>query len=398
MSTDTSNSSSTSDGDRANTISIIDVLLILARNRDRILKIVFGFALIGFIYSVAAPVEYTTSSKVIREVGEGGLGLPPSLSSLSGGFGIDLGGMRNEGLSPDAVPEILSSREVRLNVARDTISAPGSSQRMTLVEYVNRDPGVGSLILDYTVKLPITLYQLTKTEDAASDMVVQSDSSVIYMTEEEVRTLKWLAEQINSSIDAQNGIMSIYARAESPQLSVALMRSVINHLTSRVREIQTVKTRRNLVYIRDRFEEAEQELRKQENRLASFLESNKGRTTPTLRFQENRFQRQVRFAEQIYSNLQEQLTRAKLTLERQKPVLTIVEAPSLPNRPTSPRRALIVVLSLILGGIAGVSIVVFEALFKAMEANQKEDKIKEIKSAFHPQSIWKEAKRSLFNR
>jgi len=374
---------------REDEVSLLDILLVLARNRALILRTVLVFALLGVTYSLLASEEYTSSAKVVREAQTegGGLSLPGGISpGMLSGLGINLGGATS-GLTPAAFPDVLQSREVRLAVVRDTFRFPDVERPMTFVEYVNRPPGPLGLFLKYTLKLPFTLKKALS--EAVSGPPVPAGTTAtgepVIPSEEEDKALEVIAEKVSATVDEETGLMTIAVTAGGPQLAANLTKSFVSHLTTRVREIRTQKVGERLQFVKQRFQEAEQELEVAEDRLAQFLERNQNPTTATLQFRRDRLQRQVSFKEQLYSELQSQLTQARLDLQRRQPVVTVVEQPVPPIERSAPQRTLIVLFSLILGGFIGVA----GAFAKTFVENTEQDtegrkKLDEIRDAFYP--------------
>jgi uncharacterized protein involved in exopolysaccharide biosynthesis len=370
-------------------VSLLDILLVLARHKTLIVRTVLVFTLLGMTYALLAPEEYTSSATVVRESqeGGGGMSLPGGISpgALSG-LGISLGGAAS-GLTPQAFPDVLQSREVRLAVVRDTFRFPDAERPMTFVEYVNRPPGLLGHVLNYTLLLPWTL------KGAFGDAISGSPAPVgttdagrpVIPSEEEDEALKSISDKISASVDEETGLMTISVTAGGPQLAAELTESFLDHFTTRVREIRTEKVRERLQFVESRFQEAEQELETAEEQLAQFLERNQNPTTASLQFRRDRLQRQVSFKEQLYSELQSQLTQTRLDLQRRQPVVTVVEEPVPPMNRSAPQRTLIVLLSLILGGLSGIGVAFMSTLFKNVEERTKEqEKLSEIREAFYP--------------
>jgi uncharacterized protein involved in exopolysaccharide biosynthesis len=141
--------------------------------------------------------------------------------------------------------------------------------------------------------------------------------------------------------------------------------------------------------VEKRFEAAEQELETAEDRLAQFLEQNQNPTTATLQFRRDRLRRQVSFKEQLYSELQSQLTQTRLDLQRRQPVVTVVEEPVVPMRKSSPRRTFTVLMMLILGGIIGVVGSFTNEYYNTMKRDPSEkEKIDEITTTVIPNDLY----------
>jgi len=274
---------------------------------------------LGVTYALLAPEEFTSSAKVVREAQPegGGLNLPGGISAGAlSGLGVNLGSATS-GLSPAAFPRVLQSREVRLAVVRDTFRFPEFRRPMTFVEYANRPPNALGLISKYTLRLPFTIVEaLTKEETGQPAPAGTTDTGMpVLPSEEENKALEVISGKVSTSIDEETGLMTISVTAEGPRLAAGLTQSFVSNLTTRVREIRTKKVRRRLQFVKQRFQEAEQELERAEDQLATFLERNQNPTTATLQFRRDRLQRQVSFKEQLYSELQSQLTQTRLDLQ-----------------------------------------------------------------------------------
>jgi uncharacterized protein involved in exopolysaccharide biosynthesis len=175
-------------------------------------------------------------------------------------------------------------------------------------------------------------------------------------------------------------------------LSARLNRRFIDHLRSRVREIRTKSTQQNLNFVQQRFAQVQTELEAAEDRLSQFLERNRsvlsGGRAPQLEFQRDRLQRQVTFKEQLYSQLQTRVTETQLQLQKQQPVVTIAETPAPPMEPSAPKRTLIVLLSLILGGFVGTGIAIVLQSTQNQDGEMQE-KYDEVKRSFTVRGLWR---------
>ncbi|PSQ97771.1 MAG: chain-length determining protein [Bacteroidetes bacterium SW_9_63_38] len=375
---------------REDEVSLLDILLVLARNKTLILRTVLVFTLLGVTYSVLAPLEYTSETKVAREAKSKGPDLPSGLGGIAGGLaggaisGI-LGGASG-GLGPQAFPEVLKGRAVRLAVVRDTFRFPDAERPMTYVDYVNRPPGILGTILNYTVKLPWTLKEkVTEASRAPAPAGTAEAGQPLIPSEEEDEALESIEERIAATVSQETGLMTIAVTAGGPQLASSLAESFLDHFTTRVRTIRTEKVREQLQFVEGRFEEAEQELEVAEDRLAQFLERNQNPTTATLQFRRDRLQRQVSFKEQLYSELQSQLTQTRLDLQQRQPVVTVVEEPVPPTNRSAPKRTLIVLLSVVFGAFSGLMGAFVKASVENADKNEEEqEKLTEIRERLIP--------------
>lgn len=374
-------------------VSLLDILLVLARHKTLIVRTVLVFTLLGVTYALLAPEEFTSEARVVREAQSEGGDLPGGISggALSG-FGINLGGSAS-GLTPAAFPDVLTSREVRLEVVRDTFRFSDTERPMTFVDYANRPPGPLSTVLDYTLWLPWTLKGMVGRAISRSPAPAGTTDTgePLIPSEEEDNALKTVGNMISASVDEETGLMTISVTAGGPQLASDLAQSFLDHFATRVREIRTEKVRERLSFVEGRFEEAEQELEMAEESLAQFLERNQNPTTASLQFRRDRLRRQVSFKEQLYSELQSQLTQTRLDLQRRQPVVTVVEEPVPPMSRTSPKRTFIVFIALLLGGMLGTGGAFVKVFLENAAKNADEQqKVVEIRKRLLPTYFWKE--------
>lgn len=371
-------------------ISLLDMVLVLARNKRLILITTGVFVALGLFIAIFSPNKYNSSATLIREVTEGSSlsGSLGGLAALGQGLGLSLGGA-TKGLSAEAYPELLRSREVRLAVVRDTYYFPDVGDSLTLTEYFESQKGFLSATVSFikkiTIGLPGTILNAIKGgEEPAA--IIAADGQPLYPTEEEDEAMKRVAEMLSVNVDQQTGLMTVSISSWNPLFSANLTDRFVNHLIERVRAIRTQKSRENLAFIQERFQEAEAELRKAEEALAQFDDRYNNPQTAQLNTERTRLQRQVSFKSQLYSDMQAQMTQAEIELQRSEPVITVVEKPLPPLEKSSPNRKLIVILSLFLGGGLGVGLAFINSFIGNMEQDEEEKgKLQEIKNAFIPE-------------
>jgi len=371
-------------------VELLDIFLVVVRGRRLIGITIAIFVVLGFVFAIVPSADYTSEAQVIPESSSG--------RTASGGlatlqrFGINLGG-RSEGLSASTYPSILKGREVRLAVARDTFYIGELDTAYTYVDYVNQPRGfveeTANFVKRYTVSLPRTLLKMFEEKAPPRNRGVSgsgtgSDTAApVYPTPQEERAMQVISGLVTSN-SGTNGMMSISVTTEDPHLSTGLVESLIQHSSDRVRAIRTQKARENLTFIEEQFAEAERELRAAEEELAQFLDRNTNPQTARLRTERQRLERHVSFKSDLYSSLQEQVSQARIELQRSAPVFTVVEQPVPPQQPSGPNRVLILFMSLFLGVAAGVGIAFLKAFLENQSSNADEEtqsKMEEIKEA-----------------
>ncbi len=359
--------------------SLLDLLLIIVRNRRTITLSVICCTILGFGLAVFSSSKYTSSAKVIREVESDNAMRNLGGLSLLSGMGLNLGGA-STGLTPDAYPDVLASREVRLAVVRDTFEFRDIGQTMTLTDYLNRVTFV-TYLKRFTIGLPGTIIKAFRPKiDRTSSAVTAAQ---LFPSEEEEEAIKAVSELIGTSIDQETGLMTIASTTHDPFLSNAITESFVKHLVSRIESIRTQKAMRDLQFIEDRYDVARDSLRVAENNLALFNDRNNNPQSARLRTQQARLQRQVTFKAELYSDLQAQLTQAQIDLQRSRPVITLLERPVPAIKASGPRRLLLIAVSVVIGLVLGIGLAFVKGVLDSLRQKKEEEaKLTEIANAF----------------
>ncbi|MEL7170242.1 MAG: Wzz/FepE/Etk N-terminal domain-containing protein [Bacteroidota bacterium] len=328
--------------DEPREVSLLDAVLVVARHRRTVLLVAGLVTLLGVVYAVLQPNQYSASATLVRESDEG-FAAGGAISALRS-FGFNLGGAE-PGLTVEAYPEILATREIRLTLLRDTFAIPSEGATLPLMDYVLRPTPIG-----YVVNAPRRwLRQLRGVPDG------QGGGDAV-LTRPQQAALGMLGGMTRVTTNEETGLMTLGMTTRDPYLSAALVERSLGLLADRVRTIRTQKARDNLAFVNERFDQAEREFRGAQSRLAAFDDRNRAIQTASLRAQRDRLQQDLSFKREYYNELRTEVTRAELELQRSEPVITVIEKPVVVLRPSGPSRRLIVLASLVLGIVLGVGL------------------------------------------
>jgi len=370
-------------------VSILDYLMIIASNLRFIVITTLLFVIFGLFIAIFSKPEYTATARVIRET-PSSPGMSSSIAALRG-FGLNLGGGAT-GLNPETIPEILKSKDVYLNVAMGQYHFKDIDSTMSFIDYLewkSNSSGILGTIKKYTIGLPGTIVRSLK-KNLKLEGNNQENPDLLLLTKSEKDAIEIIENMLSVDIARESGIMTITGIAGEPILAANIVKNTIEQLTFKVRTIYTQKSRDNVNFIRDRFNETAIDLEKAEEELAKFLDSNKNPKEAKLEVEIERLRRQVNFKSQLYQEFQSQLTQAEIELQRIDPVLTVIEQPSPPLEKSGPKRKLTVILALFLGAGFSIGFVFMKEylanLNKEEESRDKlkviEDNLKKMKQSF----------------
>jgi uncharacterized protein involved in exopolysaccharide biosynthesis len=296
-------------------LSGVTIIALLAKNRRLIAIITLVVAAVFAGRILLSPRTFTVPISFMPDV----RGPNPSVSGLAAQFGIPV----NSGdptQSPQFYLDLLTSDEILRSVALGSYQLPDRKN-------------VG----------PQTLLQWYDLDASA-----KSISKVI-------RTLRG---HLSASLSLRTGVIKAFVSADNAQVAVQVANHLIEELNkfNRERRLSRVGVERGFAEIQLR--EADAALRAAEDRMQSFLQTNREfRTSSSLSLQQDRLSRDVSMRQQLYTAAAQSFEQSKLDQIRDTPVLTILEPARVPAA-ADPRGLLrSTVFGILFGAILGILIV-----------------------------------------
>ena len=316
--------------------------------RRFVLRITTLFAIIGVVVALVSPVSYTASSTFMPQLSEGSTS--SSLGGLASLAGINLsavmGGQPQE-ISPSLYPQITKSIPYRLSLLNEPVGPNGVSIRAYILE---KSSGFSALstIKKYTIGLPGLLFSSVNNVDD------NSESSLLTIHEEDMDLFDYLDGVLTIEIDEKEGLVSLQAELDDRVMAARLAQAATDLLQSKVIAFKSQSARNNLDFIERQFESKRQEFEQIQDSIAIFKDQNLNITSTLYQNQLTRLESQFTVTSSVFQELAGQVEQAKIQVNKDTPIFTIIEPVSVPLERTKPKRKLIVVIWAFLGGVLAV--------------------------------------------
>jgi len=151
--------------------------------------------------------------------------------------------------------------------------------------------------------------------------------------------------------DSRSGVIRIEVETKSPELSQMIVGEYINELENYNLNKRKSRAKENEKYLARQSELMKSELVQLEDSLEQYQMANRNwdmSSDPELLKNIGRFKRDVTVKSATYMFLQEQYSAAKLDVQKDIPIVRLLDQPSLPTMKSGPRRK----LSILLSGVA----------------------------------------------
>lgn len=344
-------------------IDLVEAATILWRNRILIIKTTIIFSFLGLCVAFFSEKEFEASAVMVPQMENQSsrLGGLSSLASLAG-FNMDMN-TGSDVISPMLYPMIISSTNFQLEVMNAEYQFEGIEEPMSLIDYYENvyKPGLFGLIKKYTIGLP-GLIKLT-IQGKQNENVVESNTDIFKPSRKQYELAEIIQEQISLDVNEQEGYITLSMSSNQAYLSAQVVQKCQELLQKYVTQFKVEKAVAQLEFIKERYEENKEEFEIAQARLAAFRDANKNISSEIMRTREEKLQNEFQLAFDVYSELAKQLEEARIKVEEHTPVFSVIKEVVIPLEKSKPRRALILFISIIIGGVAGIAIVIGRIYF-----------------------------------
>ena len=353
-------------------LSVIDLLIILAEGKRIIFAVTAGFAVFAIILSLIMTKSYTATVTLLppQESDSMGSTLSSQLGSmaalLGGGLGIKnnndtyVGLFRSEALENSMIERFGLMQEYDKKFLSDArkafeshVKLDGSGKDgMIHISIVDKDPvRAAELTNGYVDQFRLLSENIAITEASQRRLFFQKE---LEKTKDELAK----AEESLKQTESATGVMQVDMQARALTESASSLRGQIAAKKVQIQGMETYATGENyqLTQAQNELASLRAQLAKvggSEDSPGSELIIPKGKV-PEAGLEFIRKQRDVKYYEAIFDIIARQFEAAKLDEAREGAIIQVVAPATVPDRRSSPKRALIVIAATFVGFFFGV--------------------------------------------
>lgn len=374
-------------------ISLLDLLIILARRKWFIVKIAFSFGVVALVVSLLLPKQYTALTTVLPPQQSSSLG--SALASQLGNLG-SLGALAGSSVGlknpNDMFVAMFKSRTVEdamikrfglmdeyrqkyMSTARKAFEAhstveAGLKDGLILISVQDKDPKRAAEMANGYVEEYRKLSQTLAIGEASQRRLFFEQQL------EQVKDKLVDAEEALKETQQKTGMIQLDSQARALIESAASLRAQIAAKEVQLQAMKTYATNENSGVV-----EAQQELDSMHAQLAKLggsaddnsagLILPKG-TVSQAGLEYIRKLREVRYNETIFGILARQFEVAKLDEAKEGALIQIVDPAVVPDYKSFPKRGLITIIAALAGFVIGIFIVLLQAALSRLKQNPEQ--------------------------
>ena len=358
-------------------IDLLALVKTLWNGRKTIILSVISGAILGVFVALLSPVEYTATTVMVPQLGGDSQSKLGGLGGLAALAGINLDMNQGSELSPMIYPQIVSSVPFQLELMNAPLNFQEYSMPVSLFDYYTKysKPSILGTVKKYTLGLPFVILKAIKGQPKVLKLSSDTTQLPISLTEDQVTVQKALESMVSLDLNAKEGYITLITNMPEALPAAQLAQKAQLLLQKYITEFKIEKTKANLNFIQERYNETKAEFEKAQVSLAMINDRNKDFTSGLSRIETERIQTRYTISFSVFQELAKQLEQAKIQVKKETPVFTIVEPVTVPSEKSKPKKAMIVAIWIFLGGIIGVGIIFGKQFYSGMKEKWNGDKI-----------------------
>ncbi len=341
--------------------NFLDFELILKKiysERKFILKFSTITFFIGLMFALITPNQYTTSSTFVPQISDNKSS--NSLSALASLTGINLSQIDNSPyreISPLLYPKIMESVPFRIELLNSKIIHQGED--VSIRNYIiSSKPGLLSKIKKYTIGLPSLLFNKLSSQKNVLDN--SSNLNYIYsITNEDEKLFTVLEKLVSLTLFEKDGFITLSTTHSDKYISAQITKNAELILQNKIIEIKSKSSKEFLIYVTDQYDLKRNELNKLQDDIAIFRDRNVNINSLLFKNKLDRMLSDYEILKIVVQQLASQVEEAKLSVNKDTPIFTIIQPVHTPYSKTKPSRSTIVFLWVLFGIFASSAFILF---------------------------------------
>jgi tyrosine-protein kinase Etk/Wzc len=353
-------------------VNLIDVLILLAKNKKLVLGLPVIFALMALAISFAIPPVYRASATILppQQSQSGGAALLAQLSG-AGGMVASATGIKNPNdlyigmLQSRRVADVLllkfallneydtdSAEKARKKLAENTSISSGKDNMITITVEDQGKQRVAKMANQYVEELVKLTHTLAVTEAGQRRLFYERQ------LEQVKNNLAEAESHLKSALDT-HGVINVDVESRGIVEIVSRLRAQISAKQIQLNALKAFITPNNADY-----KQAEEQLASLRGELEK-LENGRGNDVGSAKSQEGlqniKILRDIKYYQSLYEVLAKQYEVARLDEARDVPIVQVLDSAVEPERKAKPQRGLLAVSGGLIGLFFALALVFFRA-------------------------------------
>lgn len=334
-------------------IDIVGLLKKVYSERKFIIKTVIIASLFGFIYHYFQPKVFTSTTTFIPQLSSGVKVGGSSLSSLASLAGINIGGLESSSKFPPTLyPQVVNGIPFKLDLLSSEIKING---KILYVKdyFLEKKPSFNLIgfLKKYTIGLPSLIIKSFKKQDelVINESEIYSISSedpfeIYSPTVEDLILFDRINSALSLKINKEEGFITISVTDSNKNIAAQLTKISQKILQEKIIEFKNQSSKEMLDFAMKQYTDNKESYEKLQDERAIFVDKNINISSSLFKNKLSRVESELNIFKSIVQQLASQVEQARLQVNKDTPVFTIIQPVTVPLISSSTKRIRIVLI------------------------------------------------------
>lgn len=315
-------------------------------NKKLILKISFLSLLLGVVYALSLSNQFTSSTTFIPQLNSSdSKSGTSSISGLASLAGIKLKGIEDSSeIPPTLYPQVVGSVPFNLSLLSSSIKI--NNEKILVREYLSAKASFDPIgfIKKYTIGLPSLIFGTNNNNNK-----IISNSKIYNISYEDYLLFNTLRSTLVLSINDKEGFITMSYTDENKHVAAQIAQIAQSLLQKSIIEYKVQSSEELLEFTLNQYNEKKNDFEILQDKRALFVDNNINISSSLYQNKLSRIESELNISEAIVQQLASQVEQAKLQVNKNTPVFTIIQPANAPFLRSSPKRTRIVLSFLFIG-------------------------------------------------
>jgi hypothetical protein len=338
-------------------IDLIFIVKKIWKDRFILLKSIVFFFSIGLFFTFIQPNKgFEASVSFLVKNGENS-NSSSSFSSLANLAGISIpGGSGNSGdIGPSLYPRLIKSTKFKKSLINTMITVPGYDSTITYAQYYENNVKPGNIEIFYSYVSSVPLYFkhfFSKSSLIDKKAIRIENGKILELNSFDKSHFSRIENQIN--FGTKEGVMVISFNMPDPLMAAQMTQRAYELLEEEVVNYKIANLNEEKAFTEALYLEKKKEFVQAQEALGIFREKNQNIIGPGSLNQLQRLESEYQLKFGLYDEVSKKFESIKIQVKKNTPIFSMIDPVILPDTSISGFNWLYIVLSLLIGTVAGI--------------------------------------------
>lgn len=337
-------------------IDLRDVIRTLWKHRMLFVKVAACTFVISCAIILPVPRTFHADVTVAPEQGavEGG-----TLSSIASSFGFNIGdGATTDAFYPDIYPDVMASNEFIAKLLQVRVRTIDGEIDTDYYTYLMKHQKKTFYKIPFNwCKKQIRILLDPPRKSGEGDGF--AGINTFMLSEKQAGVFELVRNNIDCSMDKKTGIITISVTDQDPLICATMADSAMCHLQDFITLYRTNKARVDYEYYKQLTAEMRQEYELALKVYSNYCDANRNAVLQSYLSQRDKLENDLQLKLSAYNTMNTQLIAARSKVQERTPAFSLLQGPTVPYKPSGPKRMLFVLAMLFLAA-CGTAAFVFK--------------------------------------